>query len=268
MLDPEFVGDAMSAIAANCDVPVSVKCRIGVDDHDSYEELCEFVDKVVSKSPTRHFIIHARKALLNGLSPAENRKVPPLKYEYYFALLRDFPQVKFTLNGGITTIDEVSLSIRQGANGVMVGRAAYNNPWNMLGHVDGEIYGKPTRCISRRQILKSYQVYGDSIIGRYGPSRPNVRQVVKPLLHLFHSEPGNNLWKRKADSALRYCKTVESFLEETLDAIPDSVLDKPVTREQSIEGRYFADIDSLLPPRYTALTNCSYGSAELVTAST
>ncbi|RLM65065.1 tRNA-dihydrouridine(20/20a) synthase-like [Panicum miliaceum] len=264
----KFVGDAMSAIAANCDVPVSVKCRIGVDDRDSYEELCEFVDKVVSKSPTRHFIIHARKALLNGLSPAENRKVPPLKYEYYFALLRDFPQVKFTLNGGITTIDQVSSSIRHGANGVMVGRAAYNNPWNMLGHVDGAIYGKPTRCISRRQILESYQVYGDSIIGQYGPSRPNVRQLVKPLLHLFHSEPGNSLWKRKADSALRYCKTVKSFLEETLDAIPDSILDKPVTREQSIEERYFADVDSLLPPRYTALTNCCYGSAELVTAST
>jgi len=101
----------MSVIAANCDVPVSVKCRIGVDDRDSYEELCEFVDKVVSKSPTRHFIIHARKALLNGLSPAENRKVPPLKYEYYFALLRDYPQVKFTLNGGITTIDQVSFCL-------------------------------------------------------------------------------------------------------------------------------------------------------------
>jgi tRNA-dihydrouridine synthase A len=109
MFDPEFVGDAMSAIAANCNVPVSVKCRIGVDDRDSYEELCEFVDKVVSKSPTRHFIIHARKALLSGLSPAENRNVPPLKYEYYFALLRDFPDVQFTLNGGITTIDQVSI---------------------------------------------------------------------------------------------------------------------------------------------------------------
>ncbi|PUZ46403.1 hypothetical protein GQ55_7G074700 [Panicum hallii var. hallii] len=188
MFDPEFVGDAMSAIATNCDVPVSVKCRIGVDDRDSYEELCEFVDKVVSKSPTRHFIIHARKALLNGLSPAENRKVPSLKYEYYFGLLRDFPQVKFTLNGGITTIDQVSSSIRHGANGVMVGRAAYNNPWNMLGHVDGAIYGKPTRCISRRQILESYQVYGDSIIGQYGPSRPNVRQLVKFYLH-FSSLP-------------------------------------------------------------------------------
>ncbi|CAM0904954.1 unnamed protein product [Alopecurus aequalis] len=179
MYDPEFVGDAMSAIAANCDVPVSVKCRIGVDDHDSYEELCKFVDKVVSKSPTRHFIIHARKALLNGLSPAENRKVPPLKYEYYYALLRDFPEVQFTINGGLTTIDQVSASIGQGAHRVMVGRAAYNNPWNMLGRVDSEIYGMPTYCSSRRQILESYQVYGDSIIGQYGISRPNVRLLVK-----------------------------------------------------------------------------------------
>ncbi|KQJ81908.1 hypothetical protein BRADI_5g03740v3 [Brachypodium distachyon] len=181
MYDPEFVGDAMSAIAANCDVPVSVKCRIGVDDRDSYEELCEFVDKIVSKSPTRHFIIHARKALLSGLSPAENRTIPPLKYEYYYALLRDFPEVHFTLNGGITTIAQVSESIRQGAHRAMVGRAAYNNPWNMLGHVDSEIYGMPTSCSSRRQILESYQIYGDSIIGQYGITRPNVRQLVKNL---------------------------------------------------------------------------------------
>ncbi|KAL6843423.1 hypothetical protein ACP4OV_026745 [Aristida adscensionis] len=271
MFDPDvlkFVGDAMSAIAANSDVPVSVKCRIGVDDRDSYEQLCEFVDKVVSKSPTRHFIIHARKALLNGLSPAENRKVPPLKYEYYFALLRDFPEVQFTLNGGITTIDQVCASIRQGAHRVMVGRAAYNNPWNMLGHVDREIYGMPTRGVSRRQILESYQVYGDSIIGQYGPSRPNVRQLVKPLLNLFHSEPGNSLWKRKADSALRHCKSVKSFLEETLEAFPDSVLDKPLSREPSSEERYFADLDALLPPRYTTLPNYSSGSPKLVTAST
>uniref|UniRef100_A0A0E0GYG7 DUS-like FMN-binding domain-containing protein n=1 Tax=Oryza nivara TaxID=4536 RepID=A0A0E0GYG7_ORYNI len=236
MFDPEFVGDAMSAIAANCNVPVSIKCRIGVDDRDSYEELCEFVDKVVSKSPTRHFIIHARKALLSGLSPAENRKV--------------------------------TASIRQGAHRVMVGRAAYNNPWNMLGHVDSEVYGMPTRRSSRRQILESYQVYGDSIMGQYGPSRPNVRQLVKPLLNLFHSEPGNGLWKRKADSTLRHCKTLESFLEETLDAIPNSVLDAPIGKEAYIEEGHFADMDSLLPPRYSSLTNGSCEIPALVTAST
>jgi len=237
----------------------------------------EFVDKVVSKSPTRHFIIHARKALLNGLSPAENRKIPPLKYEYYYALLRDFPDVHFTLNGGLTTIDQVSASIRQGAHRVMVGRAAYNkiillpkcfSPWNMLGHVDSEIYGMTTGCSSRRQILESYQIYGDSVIGQYGISRPNVRQLVKPLLHLFHSEPGNGLWKRKADSTLRHCKTLAQFLEETLDAIPDSVLDTPISKEPSMEEAYFAHVDSLLPPRYTKLANSSYESPTLVTAST
>uniref|UniRef100_A0ACD5U9G2 Uncharacterized protein n=1 Tax=Avena sativa TaxID=4498 RepID=A0ACD5U9G2_AVESA len=163
---------------------------------------------------------------------------------------------------------QVSASIRQGAHRVMVGRAAYNNPWNMLGHVDSEIYGMTTGCSSRRQILESYQIYGDSVIGQYGISRPNVRQLVKPLLHLFHSEPGNGLWKRKADSTLRHCKTLAQFLEETLDAIPDSVLDTPISKERSMEEAYFAHVDSLLPPRYTKLANSSYESPTLVTAST
>ncbi|XP_072976191.1 uncharacterized protein [Typha angustifolia] len=267
MFNPEFVGDAMSAIAANCDVPVSVKCRIGVDDHDSYEELCGFVDTVISKSPSRHFIIHARKALLNGLSPAANRKIPPLKYEYYFALLRDFPEVQFTLNGGITSIDQVNAAVRQGAQGVMVGRAAYNNPWFTLGHVDEEVYGVPNNSISRRQILENYQIYGDSVTGKYGANRPNIRQLVKPLLNLFHSEPGNGLWKRKADAALRHCKTIKSFLDETLDAIPDSVLDSILTRSPSnLEGD-FADIGYLLPPKYALRTKISRSHNACLTTS-
>uniref|UniRef100_A0A0D9W345 DUS-like FMN-binding domain-containing protein n=1 Tax=Leersia perrieri TaxID=77586 RepID=A0A0D9W345_9ORYZ len=200
----------------------------------------------------------------NYVMPIRIEQVSDRGYEYYFALLRDFPDVKFTLNGGITTIDQVSASIRQGAHRVMVGRASYNNPWNMLGHVDSKVYGMPTTYSSRRQILERYQVYGDSIMGQYGPSRPNVRQLVKPLLNLFHSEPGNGLWKRKADSTLRHCKTLQSFLEETLDAIPGSVLDSPIGNEPSSEEGHFAVMDSLLPPRYTALTNCSYESSELV----
>ncbi|KAJ0986753.1 hypothetical protein J5N97_005109 [Dioscorea zingiberensis] len=250
MFDPKFVGDAMSAIAANCDAPVSVKCRIGVDDRDSYDELCEFVDTISSRSPTRHFIIHARKALLNGLSPAENRKVPPLKYEYYFALLRDFPELQFTLNGGITCIDQVTTARRQGAHNIMVGRAAYNNPWYMLGHVDSAIYGLPGSVLSRRQILEQFQAYGDSILENDGPNKPRIRQLVKPLLNLFHSEPGNGLWKRKADTALRHCMTIKSFLEETLSAIPDSVLDSIPERSSLGSEGDFVDLDGLLPPPY------------------
>ncbi|XP_050210036.1 uncharacterized protein LOC126660521 isoform X2 [Mercurialis annua] len=250
MLDPKFVGEAMSVIAANTDVPVSVKCRIGVDDHDSYNELCDFIYKVSSLSPVKHFIIHSRKALLNGISPAENRKIPPLKYEYYFALLRDFPDLRFTINGGINCIDEVNLALKEGAHGVMVGRAAYNYPWTLLGHVDSAIYGEPESSLTRRQILEQYQAYGDAILGTYGNNRPNVRDVVKPLLGFFHSEPGNGLWKRKADAAFQNCTTIKSFFEETLVAIPDAVLDSPMSEAPSGRQDLFANVRGLLPPPY------------------
>ncbi|KAJ6796274.1 Uncharacterized protein M6B38_223020 [Iris pallida] len=254
MFDPKFVADAMAAIASNCDVPVSVKCRIGVDDRDSYNELCDFVDTIASLSPCRHFIIHARKALLNGLSPDQNRKIPPLKYEYYYGLLRDFPETRFTINGGITCIDQVDAARRQGAHGVMVGRAAYNNPWSTLGYVDSALYGMPCSGVSRRQVLEKFQVYADSVLGKYGPNKPSIRQLIKPLLHLFHSEPGNGLWKRKADAALRNCTTVKSFLEETLVAIPDSVLDSTLVQGQPTCENGFANFGDLLPPPYRSST--------------
>ncbi|XP_075520239.1 uncharacterized protein LOC142553684 [Primulina tabacum] len=250
MLDPKFVANAMSVISAHTNVPVSVKCRIGVDDHDSYNELCEFIYKVSSQSPTKHFIIHSRKALLNGISAKENRSIPPLKYEYFYALLRDFPDLQFTINGGINTIDEVNEARREGAHGVMIGRAAYHNPWNLLGHVDSAIYGVPASNLTRRQVLEKYRLYGDSVLGLYG-TKPNLRDVVKPLLGFFHSAPGNSLWKRKADAALQNCTTIKSFLEETLVAIPDDVLDSPLTEAPLVFPDVFAKSKSLLPPPYT-----------------
>ncbi|CAK7330875.1 unnamed protein product [Dovyalis caffra] len=252
MLDPKFVGEAMSVIAANTDVPVSVKCRIGVDDRDSYNELCDFIYKVSSLSPTKHFIIHSRKALLNGISPADNRRIPPLKYEYYYALLRDFPDLRFTINGGIDCVDEVNAALREGAHGVMVGRAAYNNLWKTLAHVDTAIYGTPNSGLTRRQVLEQYQVYGDAVMGTYGNNRPNMRELIKPLFGLFYCEPGNNLWKRRADAAfqMKNITTVKSFFEETLVAIPDAVLDAPVAELPSGRKDLFADLQGLLPPPY------------------
>ncbi|KAL5543533.1 hypothetical protein UlMin_007317 [Ulmus minor] len=249
MLDPKFVAEAMSVIAANTNVPVSVKCRIGVDDHDSYNELCDFIYKVSSQSPTKHFIIHSRKALLNGISPAENRTIPPLKYEYFYGLMRDFPDLRFTINGGINSVDEVNAARRAGAHGVMVGRAAYHNPWKLLGHVDSAIYGQPSTGLTRRQVIEKYQVYGESVLGIYG-QKPHIRDVVKPLLHFFRGEPGNGLWKRKADSAFQTFTTFKSFFEETLVAIPDSVWDTPIVGPPPACEDPFADIQSLLPPPY------------------
>ncbi|VFQ91260.1 unnamed protein product [Cuscuta campestris] len=250
MLDPKFVAQAMSVIAAHTNVPVSVKCRIGVDDHDSYHELCDFIYKVSSQSPTRHFIIHSRKALLNGISPADNRKIPPLKYEFFYALLRDFPDLQFTINGGINTINEVNAARREGAHGVMVGRGVYNNPWQILGNVDSAVYGAPRSDLTRRQVLEKYQVYGDSILKIYGQG-PNVREVIKPVLGLFHSEPRNAIWKRKIDAAFQHCTTVKSILEETLVTIPDYVLDSPAA-EMAIAGGTdaFSKAKAILPAPY------------------
>ncbi|XP_021739283.1 uncharacterized protein LOC110705687 isoform X1 [Chenopodium quinoa] len=250
MLDPKFVGEAMSVIAANTDVPVTVKCRIGVDDQDSYNELCDFIYKVSSTSPTKHFIIHSRKALLNGISPAENRSIPPLRYEFYYALVRDFPDLKFTINGGINSIEEVNGALKKGAHGVMVGRAAYNNTWQLLRDVDTEVYGDPPSDLTRRQVLKEYQEYADSALGKHGNNRPNVRDLVKPLLNLFHSEPRNAVWKRNVDAAFFHCTTVKQLLEETLPIIPDYVLDSPAARVPPSRGDIFANVDDLMPPPY------------------
>ncbi|CAH9127153.1 unnamed protein product [Cuscuta epithymum] len=249
MLDPKFVAEAMSVIASHTNVPVSVKCRIGVDDHDSYHELCDFIYKVSSQSPTRHFIIHSRKALLNGISPADNRKIPPLKYEYFYALLRDFPDLQFTINGGINTINEINAARSEGAHGVMVGRGVYNNPWQLLGNVDSAVYGAPRSELTRRQVLEKYQAYGDSVLKIYGQG-PTIRDVVKPLLGLFYSEPGNSLWKRKVDAAFQHCTTVKSLLEESIVAIPDYVLDSPVAEMTTGSSNAFTIAKGILPTPY------------------
>ncbi|CAM6090776.1 unnamed protein product [Calypogeia fissa] len=227
MLNPVLVGQAMAAIAESCTVPVTVKCRIGVDNFDSYEELYTFVSTVAAMSPTKHFIIHARKAILKGLSPSENRNIPPLKYEYVYALIRDFPELNFTLNGGVISLPQAQNALQMGAYGVMIGRAAYNSPWSTLGSIDSVIYGEKDPGLTRRQIVEKYAAYADARCGKYGPKRPNIRTLMKPLLHLFHAEQGASTWRRAVDEALSVKKlmTIKSILEETLKVIPDSVLD-------------------------------------------
>lgn len=167
--------------------------------------------------------------------------------------MRDFPDLRFTINGGITSVSKVNAALKEGAHGVMVGRAAYNNPWQTLGQVDTAVYGVPSSGLTRRQVLEQYQVYGDSVLGTHGNGRPNVRDLVKPLLNLFHSENGNSLWKRRADAAFKECRSVGSLLEESLRAIPDCVLDSPISGSpESGDEDVFADVHNVLPPPYEA----------------
>ncbi|CAK9189356.1 unnamed protein product [Sphagnum troendelagicum] len=245
MLDPQLVGRALAAIAEGCPgIPVTVKCRIGVDHFDTYEFLYNFVATVASMSPTEHFIIHSRKAILKGLSPAANRNIPPLKYEFVYALINDFPHLKFTLNGGIDNIHQVCEGLKKGAHGVMLGRAAYNSPWAILGNVDNVVYGEARQGLTRRQVLEQYVEYADANLHKHGFKKPSIRHLVKPLLHLFHAEAGAGQWRRAVDESLRHSEDVRSLMKETLSILPDFVLDSPPPLEVSMEP-VFCDLPPL-----------------------
>jgi tRNA-dihydrouridine synthase A len=203
MLEPERVRDICANIIRRTEssavkpVEVTVKCRIGVDDCDSYEELHRFVTTVASAG-VRHFIVHARKCLLNGLSPHENRTVPPLKYEFVYRLKEDFPHLCFTLNGGVASIQHAKeLLDSTNIDGVMIGRAAYNTPWN-LRDADRLIFGEARNPnLSRREIIERYLDYAEALQAKWGVSTPAgdlpycmpTSSLMKPLLALFKCVP-------------------------------------------------------------------------------
>lgn len=142
MLEPILVGEIASEIISATGLPTTVKCRIGVNDTDSYESLVHFIRTVHEMSGMNHFIVHARKAILNAsFSPADNRKIPPLIYPVVYALCKDFPQLQFTVNGGITDFDSIQEHYDNGVSGVMVGRAVVEDPFYWR-RVDSELYGE------------------------------------------------------------------------------------------------------------------------------
>ena len=262
MLDPSLVADCVAAMAENAGgAPVTVKCRVGVDDVDSYDALCAFVERVSKHMPPCPsandkplFAIHARKALLNGLSPAENRAVPPLRYEWVYALARDFPDVAFALNGGIVDV-ETAVAIANGDDfsartngtnvpliGSMIGRASHADPWGVLASADVEVFGAdaiPATATSRRALLAAYGEYCDATRGRFGTTKdgyavPSIRHLVHPIQNLFYGEPNAKRWRRAMDDALkRDAKnpdvSVSELLARTLreGAVSDETLDAP-----------------------------------------
>lgn len=238
MLDPQRVGAccaAMNKVLGG--VPLTIKCRLGVDDHDSYEELAKFIRVVSEEGGITHFIMHARKAFLQGLNPHQNRTVPPLRHQWVFALRRDFPHLSFSLNGGVQSCTEVSAILEstiQGnkVEGIMVGRAAYHYPWQVLAVADTAVFGAaedPAK--SRRQVLRDYAKYADSIQGRFTveghKQNPNTRSLTIPLLNMFHGEAGNRAWKQSVDKVLREAQSVSELLDKTLNCFSDEVLDAP-----------------------------------------
>ena len=156
MLEPNHVAECLNAMQTHVKVPVTIKCRLGVDHHEDYEFLYNFVN-IVQDAGIKHFIIHARNGILKGLSPRQNRHIPPLKYDYVYQLKKDFPNLNITINGGIKTIDECKDHLKY-VDGVMIGRAAYENPF-LIKDIDTELYGIESNINSKKSILNQYLDY-------------------------------------------------------------------------------------------------------------
>ena len=190
MKAPQLVADSVAAMRAAVKIPVTVKCRIGVDDQDPDESLFGFVD-LVSKAGCETFIVHARKAWLQGLSPKENREVPPLDYEIVRRLKRARPGLSIILNGGISSLDEAE-ALLPDFDGVMLGRAAYGDPY-LLAEVDQRIFGEARAPLRREDIAAAMIPY----IRRVVETGVKPHHVTRHMLGLFHGEPGARQWRRR-----------------------------------------------------------------------
>jgi tRNA-dihydrouridine synthase A len=189
MAEPELVADSIAQMQAAAKIPITVKHRIGIDDMDDYEGLVKFVSTIAATG-CNTFIVHARKAWLKGLSPKENREVPPLQYDKVYQLKQEFPQLNIIINGGITTLEQ-SKNLLQHLDGVMVGREAYSNPY-LLARVDQEIYGVDRPVISRDQVMEIFTTYCEEQLAR----GVRLNHITRHVLGLYQGQPGARQFRR------------------------------------------------------------------------
>jgi tRNA-dihydrouridine synthase A len=189
MAEPDLVADCVAAMRQAVDVPVTVKCRIAIDDLPARDTLFAFID-TVSAAGCTSFTVHARKAWLKGLSPKENREVPPLDYALVAALKAERPDLSITINGGITTIDESREHLKV-FDGVMLGRAAYQNP-SLLGEVDAALGGTEAPAVSPYDAIRAYRPYMADQLAR----GTGLHAMTRHMLGLFNGQPGARAWRR------------------------------------------------------------------------
>jgi tRNA-dihydrouridine synthase A len=189
MKEPNLVAQCVESMTDKCEIPVTVKHRIGIDDMESYDELSDFVFQISNKG-CQHFIVHARKAWLKGLSPKENRTIPPLNYSWVYQLKKDFPSLKITINGGIESCEDVKKHL-EFVDGVMMGRSIYHNPF-LLREIDKTIFDEKNILIGREQILKIYMTY----IEKQSQNGVPIRSMTRHILGIYHGEANAKLFRR------------------------------------------------------------------------
>lgn len=217
MAEPEQVRDIVGAMRHSVSVPVSVKCRLGIDRDDSYEALESFV-RTVADSGCVHFIVHARKAWLDGLSPKQNRTVPPLRYDFVYRLKQEFPQLHISINGGIESLDDTLAHLQQ-VDGVMIGRAAYYTP-AMLADADSTIFsalpGGFSHTASHDVLANVAREYADYMQGWFDRG-VRFSAMSRHLVALFQQVPGARNWRRHISEQASRADNARQLIDEALN---------------------------------------------------
>jgi len=212
MLEPQRVADCFAAMQAAASVPVTIKCRIGVDDQDEQASLFGFVETLASAG-CESFIVHARKAWLQGLSPKENREVPPLNYPLVHALKREHPQLEIAINGGIADLDSAQLQL-QHMDGVMIGRAAYHDPY-LLHRLDHALFAPLSPLRSREDLLRSLEPHVRALTAR-GVA---LKHFSRHILGLFAGQPGGRQFRQILSTQAYRPEADWGLIEQALDAV-------------------------------------------------
>ena len=217
MQQPDLVADCVRAMRGATGAEVTVKCRIGVDDQDPEEALPRFLD-AVAVAGVRRVTIHARKAWLQGLSPKENREVPPLDYPLVLRMKARFPDLHVSINGGVQSLDQAADLLAQGLDGVMVGRAAYHAPWDILGEADRRIFGAANPVTSPEGAARAMIPTIESHLARGG----RLHQVTRHMLGLFTGRPGARGWRRILSEEANRPGAGIDVLEKALASVEDA----------------------------------------------
>jgi tRNA-dihydrouridine synthase A len=215
MAEPLLVAEGVAAMQAEVTIPITVKTRLGIDEHDSYQFVYDFIEQV-SAAGCELFIMHARKAWLKGLSPKENRDIPPLEYDRVYQLKQDFPQLHIDINGGIKTLADAKLQLEQ-VDGVMIGRAAYHDPY-LLAQADSQIFADQHSIPSRHKVIQQMLPY---IEQRMSEGRP-LKSITRHLLGLFQGQPGARAWRRHISENAHAKGADISVLEHALSLVADA----------------------------------------------
>jgi tRNA-dihydrouridine synthase A len=212
MAEPDLVADCVRAMARAADIPVTVKTRIGIDERDSPDHLADFTARV-RDAGCGTLVVHARKAWLSGLSPKQNREVPPLRYDMVYRLKDTFPDLRIVLNGGVQSLDEAAAHLLH-VDGVMIGRAAYQNPYLLAG-ADRRFFGDMRPTPSREQVIRALLPYVAAQRARGVP----LNAITRHILGLFNGLPGARTWRRELSEAAHRPGAGPEVIEAALDKV-------------------------------------------------